>query len=239
MKDAFAYHDIARQVLDGNWGLAVGSTLVAAVLGGTLSIGAAGGGGHGGSSDSGVYSGLYHSGPVGRIFLTLAALVAAILAIYLVIRLIIGGATTLGLARFNLNLYRRTQPAFSDIFSYFVYFGSAFVMNLLRTIYIFLWTLCLVIPGIMASYSYVMAPFIMAENPEMDANDVLGASKQMMYGHRFEYFCMELSFIGWQILCLCTAGIGFIFLMPYMNAARTAFYHDLLALHQQPYGAQM
>ena len=47
MKDAFAYHDIARQVLDGNWGLAVGSTLVAAVLGGTLSIGAAGGGGHG------------------------------------------------------------------------------------------------------------------------------------------------------------------------------------------------
>ncbi len=95
------------------------------------------------------------------------------------------------------------------------------------TVFTALWSLLFVIPGIMASYSYAMAPFIMAENPDISANDAIKASKEMMQGNRLELFSLDLTFIGWNLLALVTLGISTLFVTPYHNQAHAVFYEDL------------
>ena len=75
-------------------------------------------------------------------------------------------------------------------------------LNLLRSIYVFLWSLLLVIPGILAAYSYSMADYLLIRNPEMGVGDALRESKRLMYGRRWRLFCLQISFLGWMILCM-------------------------------------
>ncbi len=98
---------------------------------------------------------------------------------------------------------------------------------LLASIYIFLWTLLLIIPGIVKTYSYAMLPYILKDHPEMCYDKAIDTSMRMMQGHKVKLFLLDLSFIGWILLCLLTAGLGFIVLVPYMSVARAAFYEDL------------
>lgn len=97
----------------------------------------------------------------------------------------------------------------------------------LMEIYIVLWTLLLVIPGIIKSFSYAMTPYILDEHPELSANEAIDKSRAMMRGHKFDLFYLYLSFIGWILLTLITCGIGFIWLYPYLQTATAAFYYDL------------
>ena len=83
-------------------------------------------------------------------------------------------------------------------------------------VYTFLWTLLLVIPGIMKSYSYAMTLFILKDYPELQYNAAKEKSMAMMSGHKMKMFLLDLSFIGWAILCCFTLGIGFLFLAPYV-----------------------
>lgn len=99
----------------------------------------------------------------------------------------------------------------------------------LMAIFIFLWSLLLVIPGIVKAFSYSMTPFILEENPDLSANDAIDHSRAIMKGHKFDLFWLLLSFIGWGILCLFTFGIGFLWLMPYMQTSIAAFYEDVKA----------
>ena len=99
----------------------------------------------------------------------------------------------------------------------------------LMYIFIFLWSLLFLIPGIIKSFSYAMTPYILEENPELSANEAIDHSRAMMKGHKFDLFWLYLSFIGWGILCICTLGIGFLWLTPYMNTAVAAFYEDVKA----------
>ena len=85
------------------------------------------------------------------------------------------------------------------------------------------------IPGIVKQFSYAMTPFIMAENPDMTANEAITASRELMDGHKGELFILDLTFIGWDLLALLTLNFGHIFLNPYRNAAHAAFYKDLTA----------
>ena len=86
----------------------------------------------------------------------------------------------------------------------------------LRNLYIFLWSLLLVIPGIIKSYSYRLVPYILAEHPEMDAKEVLETSRRLMDGHKWHTFVLDLSFIGWGILTGITCGIcGLLIQNPY------------------------
>jgi uncharacterized membrane protein len=78
-----------------------------------------------------------------------------------------------------------------------------------------------------AYYRYAMSDYILAENPEMSPSDALAESKRMMHGNKWRLFCLELSFIGWGILCLFTCGIGFLWLSPYMFQAEAAMYHEI------------
>ena len=97
------------------------------------------------------------------------------------------------------------------------------------SVLIFLWTLLFIIPGIVKAFAYSMTPFILDENPELTPVEAIHRSRMMMKGHKFDLFWLYLSFIGWGILCLFTAGIGFLWLVPYVQTAEAAFYEEVKA----------
>ena len=72
-----------------------------------------------------------------------------------------------------------------------------------------------------------MTNYILAENPELTASEAIEQSKSMMYGHRLRLFCLQFSFIGWDLLCALTLGIGNLWLRPYKQAAEAAFYREV------------
>ena len=104
-----------------------------------------------------------------------------------------------------------------------------------RDLYIFLWTLLLVIPGIVKHYQYYLVPYILSENPDMDTRQVLDISRSMMEGNKFRVFVLELSFIGWLILGTLLCGVGTIFVAPYIEATKAELY-AVLRCGAQPAG---
>lgn len=105
------------------------------------------------------------------------------------------------------------------------HYGNIVVNMLLRDVFIGLWTLLFVIPGIVKSYEYRMIPYILAENPGMKREDVFQISKEMMRGHKFDLFMLDLSFIGWNILAAMTCGLlGIFFVNPYVEATNAEVY---------------
>lgn len=90
-----------------------------------------------------------------------------------------------------------------------------------------LWSLLLIVPGIIKFYAYAMTPYILIDNPELSANQAINLSCKMMKGHKFDLFFLQLSFIGWGILSVFTGGIGLLWLMPYMMSSQAAFYQDI------------
>lgn len=212
------YRRIARENLQGNWGPAVLAAFVAAILGGLI-----------------IRGGLEFNIELDEDYVHTSYQFAAVAMRYIagvgatlnLVHFILGGVIRQGYALYLLKQHDRREPQLNDLFSQFHRFGDGFCLAFLEGLYIFLWSLLLIIPGIVASYRYAMAPFILQENPDMTASEAIEASKQMMDGHKGELFTLHLTFIGWEILCLFTAGIGLLWLNPYMNAAEAAFYRDL------------
>lgn len=100
---------------------------------------------------------------------------------------------------------------------------------LCMSVKIMLWCLLLFIPGIVMSFAYALTPYILQEQPELSAWEASSRSREMMKGHKFDLFYLYLSFIGWFILSILTCGVGFIWLIPYMQMTVAAFYEDLKA----------
>lgn len=106
------------------------------------------------------------------------------------------------------------------------YFNIVLTM-LLRGVYLFLWFLLFIIPGIIKSYAYRMVPYILADNPDIGYNRAIELSNQMTDGQKFEIFVLDLSFIGWFILGLLLLGIGTFFVNPYVDATNAELYLSL------------
>lgn len=234
MLKAKDFRKMARESLKGSWLLAVGAGLIASLLGGCIITTGGGGGTAGGetaATESGslknAANGLLAGGAITDIFFAGATIAVVMAVIYLIATLIIGGAVSMGYAKFNMNLINRTGPDIKDMFSEMGRFKAGFVMQFLRFLYVLLWSFLFVIPGIIASYSYKMAPYILMENPDMTASQAIAASKKLMEGNKWRLFCLEFSFIGWSLLASITLGIGMLFLRPYMEAAGAAFYREL------------
>ena len=213
---------VARENLSGNWGLSIGVCLLAAIMGGMLI----------GSSflpQLNIHMENQDIESWEQFFrVTLGSTTLSVNTINLV-HFILGGVIQLGYAQFLLKQYNRANFEVKDLFSQFERFGQAFLQRFLRILYTSLWSLLFIIPGIVKSYAYAMTPFIMAENPEMTASEAITASKEMMDGHKGELFTLDLTFIGWDLLCLFTLNIGHLWLNPYKNAAYAVFYKDLTA----------
>jgi len=155
-----------------------------------------------------------------------------------IIILIIAGPMAFGLTLYYLTLVRSNTTDFNLLFKAFNFsgknlglFGRTLGVYLLTCLYIFLWTLLLIVPGIIASYSYSMVLFIYVDNPEMGISETLRKSKEMMYGYKTKLFLLHLSFIGWGLLCILSFGIGFLWLGPYMFTSLSVFYEELKKAH--------
>lgn len=143
------------------------------------------------------------------------------------VTLAVSGPLMLGSVYFYLKVSRNEKAEIGDLFWGFRNFAGAFVLTFLQSLFIFLWSLLFVIPGIMKAYSYSMAFYIMADEPEISARDAIRKSKEMMQGHRMELFVLQLSFFGWVLLGLVTCGLGNLYTLPYLNETMTFFYHNL------------
>ena len=141
--------------------------------------------------------------------------------------IIITPAFTLSLVRVYLNVVKGGKPEAGDAFSGFDDFWSAFKVTFLVGLFTYLWSLLFIIPGIIKSFSYSMAPYILAENKGKAALECINESKAMTNGHKMDLFVLGLSFIGWSLLCVVTFGIAFIWVGPYMQATYTNAYLSL------------
>ncbi len=146
--------------------------------------------------------------------------------------LIIGGPMYMGVTRIFLRIYNKESFELVQMFDGFKDFARTFSAYLLMAIYTFLWSLLLIVPGIIAGLSYSMTFFIMAENPNISASDAIRQSKQMMMGYKWELFRLGLSFIGWVLLSSLTFGIGFLWLSSYYMTAFVIFYHKIKPLQE-------
>ncbi len=120
-----------------------------------------------------------------------------------------------------------------DQFGVFNKYGRYLGGSLLLTLYVLLWCLLFIIPGIVKGYAYAMTPYVMNDRPDLDADDCIHESRMMMKGYKWKLFCLDLSFIGWAILCIFTLGIGFLWLQPYIEASHAKFYEELKARKAQ------
>ncbi len=141
--------------------------------------------------------------------------------------IVIGAPLAVGIAVFSLSIARKQEARISQLFEPIKKFWTCLGTYLLAMIFILLWMLLLIIPGIMASFSYAMIYFILAEDDEIGPLEAITKSKEMMRGNRWKLFCLGLRFIGWGLLCLLTLGIGFLWLIPYFYVACAQFYDDL------------
>lgn len=236
MKCAADFRRIARNALKGKWGIAVIVTVVAVFLGAR---------GNGapeldfnieGSNVSfnfdilgmTIYStsGGFESG-IGGLFTGGAISVILAAASTAALHLLLGSVLGVGYSRFTMELLDRNNAGFKQLFQYFPYWKNTFCTRLLKEIYVFLWTLLFIVPGIMVSYSYAMTDFILADHPEMTAGEALAASKEMMEGNRWRLFCLHISFWGWMLLSMLTLGVGNLWLNPYKNVAIAEFYREV------------
>ncbi|MCZ8518399.1 MULTISPECIES: DUF975 family protein [Paenibacillus] len=147
--------------------------------------------------------------------------------------LVISGPIAWGSAYYFLRVHRGEGAAVDDLLQGFVKFVPALVLYLLSTLFVLLWMLLLIIPGIVAALSYSMAYYIRIDEPELTAMEALSRSKEMMKGHKWRYFVLGLSFLGWVLLAVLTAGIGFLWLGPYMSVTNANFYTNLKASQGQ------
>lgn len=236
MRVAEDFRKIAREVLNGKWMIAVVVGLVATILGAggdagmqfKVNIDAANANlslDYAGQTIVSTGGGL--RSPIGAFIVTGFGYIMTVLIIMAIIRFVLGGFVGVGYAKFNLNLVDRKETSFNTLFAYFDYWKTTTVAKILRGIYTFFWTLLFIVPGILAKYSYSMTDYILADNPELTASEAIEQSKSVMYGNRWRLFCLEFSFIGWNILAALTLGIGRLWLIPYKQAAYAMFYREV------------
>ena len=238
MKIAEDFRRIARNALTNKWFIAVAVGLVASILGGisgggpefkvnidgsniSMNFNVAGQTiksiGTNGGVDSEVGAFILASLPI----IIIASLFAA------VIYFVLGGFIGVGYAKFNLNLVDKKNAAFETLFEYFSRWKTTTIARLLRALYVFLWSLLFIIPGIVAGFSYAMTDYILAEDPELTADEAISQSKSIMMGNKWRFFCLQFSFIGWDILATLAFGIGHLWLTPCKQAAYAAFYREV------------
>ncbi len=139
---------------------------------------------------------------------------------------LIAGPLYLGFTVLFLSVIR-SRGEVGQLFSGFQQFGRATGTYLLMMLFILLWMLLLIVPGIIMSYAYMMTFYVLADDPSVGPMEALRRSKEMMRGHKWTLFCLYFRFLGWALLCLLTCGVGYLWLMPYMQAATAHFYEDV------------
>ena len=143
------------------------------------------------------------------------------------ISILLAGPMMLGAATFSLSIARGQEARIEQLFEGFTYFGNALGAYLLMVLYIILWLLLLIVPGIIAALSYSMTFYIFADDKTLKPSELLAKSKQMMNGYKEKLFYLCLRFLLLGLLCILTLGIGFLWLIPYVHVTMAKFYEDI------------
>lgn len=167
--------------------------------------------------------------PIGTnlVYILITGGVSSIKGIGTAISLIISGPFAVGMAMFSLSLARNEEARLEQIFDGFKDFKRALITYLIMVINIVLRLLLLIVPGIIAAFSYAMTFYILADDNTIESNIALEKSKQMMEGNKLKLFYLGLHFFGWFLLCILTLGIGLLWLFPWMNVTMAKFYEDI------------
>ncbi|MDD2370461.1 MAG: DUF975 family protein [Firmicutes bacterium] len=162
------------------------------------------------------------------IFAVIAIFAAGAIIFSIILTVFVGAPLEVGAQKF----FVKNQQEDSNL----KYLGAGFAKEtylkvvltiFLRNLYIFLWTLLFIIPGIVKSYAYSMVPYILSENPGMNTAEAINLSEKMTKGHKADIFVLDLSFIGWILLGVLACGIGVIFVLPYIYATKAELYLKL------------
>jgi len=133
-----------------------------------------------------------------------------------------------GYTIFGLNVSRSRRADYGSLFDGFALFGKILWLSILQGIFVFLWSLLLVIPGIIAAYRYRQSLYILLDHPELSALECIRASKLMMNGHKGELFVLDLSFIGWNLLAVIP--LVSLYVSPYTEITYANYYNALAGL---------
>ncbi|WP_318507186.1 DUF975 family protein [Bacillus sp. T3] len=204
----------ALSVLKGQWGLAVSLTLIVFLISSIIP-----------SIFEGIFSGSFSNWLMQDTVPPLASLISTLVSIALI-------PLTVSALWFFLALVRMEGPKISDVFSVFKDSKTYFKLigaSLLIGIFVFLWSLLLLIPGIIKSLSYSQTYLLLKDHPEYSILEAITESRKRMNGYKWQYFLLNLSFIGWAILSIITLGIGFLWLSPYISTATATFYNELIS----------
>ena len=156
----------------------------------------------------------------------LAGIATVVTLIILVAKVFVGNLLKMGGYRFFV-LNQTAQPGIGTLLDGFRsgHYANIVLTMFLRDLFTALWSLILVVPGIVKHYEYLMVPYIIAENPAMDYKEAFQISKEMMEGEKMEAFIMDLSFLGWYLLSAITCGLLAIFYVnPYVQATFAEMY---------------
>jgi uncharacterized membrane protein len=140
---------------------------------------------------------------------------------------LIHGPMFVGLSTFSLSLARKEKASISQLFIGFDEFIKMLTAYFFMMLFIFLWALLLIVPGIIAALSYSQTFFILAEDKSIDARAAIEKSKMMMLGNKKKLFYLCLRFFGWFLLGILSMGIGFLWIMPYFQVTMAKFYDDI------------
>lgn len=158
----------------------------------------------------------------------LAVVISVVAVAVPLLSVLVSGPLVVGLGIFFLALVRGSQPEIEMLFEGFKFFLTALVASVLMGLLVMLWSLLLIIPGIIAMYAYSQTFLIIADDSSIGPLEALKRSRQIMKGNKWKYFCLNLRFLGWSLLCLLTPlWIGYLWLYPYMMASLAHFYEDI------------
>lgn len=204
------YKNAALKALNGNWAQALVATIIVVLIISIL------------STPDTVNNALSLNGGL-PIFPSYLSYGLSLLSIFVLLPVSAGYANSLR-ALLETGDNRLTNNTFALAFGNWLHVMAGM---LVMYIYIMLWSMLFLIPGIIKAYSYAMTPFILVEHPELSVNQAIDLSRKLMKGRKFDLFYLQLSFIGWILLSILTLGIGLLWLMPYMEGAQAAFYADV------------
>jgi uncharacterized membrane protein len=204
----------ARLALSGNWGMGVVGYVLYTVLVWSVSL----------FTLSSVFFVKAVSVASGANAVLAANTVLSLAGLFL---LLLSGAFIVGFFSYFLVIAQGGEARLECLFTGFKRFWKSFGAYFLTNLFIFLWMLLLIIPGIIAAFRYAMVFFVIADDPAAGPLEAISRSKNMMVGNKWKFFCLNWRFFGWAILCLFTGGIGFLWLVPYMQTSFAKFYEDV------------
>ena len=174
------------------------------------------------------YMELYFPGmPVPEFFARVAELPGTVVLFVSVMVWLLTTVLLAGHALYHLGIHRGEEMGYTTLFDGFSFVGKVILLQLIMTLFISLWSMLFVIPGVIASYRYRFALYNLCENPEMGVMEALAMSCTQTQGHKMDLFVLDLTFVGWKVLSLLTLGIGDIWITPYIMQTNMGYFQQI------------